>query len=198
MSEMTGSKIFVKCLEKEGVETVFGYPGGAVIPIYDALYNANIKHILIRHEQAAIHAADGYARSTGKVGVCLATSGPGGTNLVTGLATAYMDSVPLVAFTGQVATNLIGKDAFQEADIRGISLPVTKHNYLVTDVKDLAQTIKEAFYIARTGRPGPVLIDFPKDVATSSTEFNYPDKVDLRGYKPTYYGHKMQIAKAAE
>ncbi len=198
MSILTGAEILIESLKEERVDTIFGHPGGAVIQIYDAIYKSDINHFLTRHEQGAAHAADGYARSTGKVGVCLATSGPGGTNLVTGLATAYMDSVPLVAFTGQVATNLIGKDAFQEADIRGISLPVTKHNYLVTDVKDLAQTIKEAFYIARTGRPGPVLIDFPKDVATSSTEFNYPDKVDLRGYKPTYYGHKMQIAKAAE
>src|SRR6056297_2135605 len=192
MSEMTGSKIFVKCLEKEGVETVFGYPGGAVIPIYDVLYNADIKHILTRHEQAAIHSADGYARSTGKVGVCIATSGPGATNLVTGLATAHMDSVPIVAFTGQVPSSLIGRDAFQEADIRGITMPVTKHNYLVTDVKDLARTIKEAFYIARTGRPGPVLIDLPKNITVKKTQFNYPENVNLPGYNPdAHKSHKL-------
>ncbi len=199
MSEMTGSKIFVKCLEKEGVETVFGYPGGAVIPIYDVLYNANIKHILTRHEQAAIHAADGYARSTGKVGVCIATSGPGATNLVTGLATAHMDSVPIVAFTGQVPTSLIGRDAFQEADTRGITMPVTKHNYLVTDVKDLARTIKEAFYIARTGRPGPVLIDLPKNITVNKTHFIYPKDVNLPGYKPdNRQNHKLQLSQAAK
>lgn len=197
LTVLTGAEIVVQSLIEEKVDTVFGYPGGAVIPIYDVLYDAPIKHYLTRHEQAAIHAADGYARSTGKVGVCIATSGPGATNLVTGLATAYMDSVPVVALTGQVASNLIGRDAFQEADIRGITLPITKHNYLVTDIKDLARTIKEAFYIARTGRPGPVLIDLPKDVTLASTVFQYPDQVDLPGYKPTYKGHKLQIAKAA-
>lgn len=198
MSVLTGAEILVECLKKENVEQIFGYPGGAVIPIYDVLYDSSIKHYLTRHEQGAVHAADGYARSTGKVGVCMATSGPGGTNLVTGLATAYMDSVPVVAFTGQVGTGLIGRDAFQEADIRGITMPITKHNYLVTDIKDLAQTIKEAFYIARTGRPGPVLIDLPKDITTAEMEFNYPDKVDLPGYKPTYEGHSLQIARAAQ
>ncbi|MEA1965391.1 MAG: biosynthetic-type acetolactate synthase large subunit [Candidatus Aerophobetes bacterium] len=197
MSKMTGAEIFIASLLKEDAKVVFGLPGGAVIQIYDALYDSPIKHYLTRHEQAAVHAADGYARSTGKVGVCLATSGPGATNLVTGLATSYMDSVPLVAFTGQVVTNLIGKDAFQEADIKGITLSVTKHNYLVTDVNDLARIIKEAFYIAKTGRPGPVLIDIPKDVATATKKFEYPDEVNLPGYKPTYRGHKLQITKAA-
>jgi acetolactate synthase I/II/III large subunit len=198
LSVLTGAEIVVQSLIKEGVEILFGYPGGAVIPVYDALYDSPLRHYLTRHEQAAVHAADGYARSTGKVGVCIATSGPGATNMVTGLATAYMDSVPIVAFTGQVARNLIGRDAFQEADIRGITIPITKHNYLISDVKDIARTIKEAFYIARTGRPGPVLIDLPKDITVAATEFNYPENVDLPGYKPTYRGHTVQISKAAE
>lgn len=197
LSVLTGAEIFIKSLLEEGVDLIFGHPGGAVVAIYDALYDSPIKHYLTRHEQGAVHAADGYARVTGKVGVCLATSGPGGTNLVTGLANAYMDSVPIVAFTGQVATNMLGKDSFQEADIKGITMPVTKHNYLVTDVKDLPRIIKEAFYIARTGRPGPVLIDFPKDVATSRAEYIYPEDVNLPGYKPTYEGHRLQITKAA-
>jgi acetolactate synthase-1/2/3 large subunit len=182
MTVMTGAEIVIESLKKENVKDIFGYPGGAVIPIYDVLYDSSINHYLTRHEQGAAHAADGYARSTGKVGVCIATSGPGATNLITGLATAYMDSVPMVAFTGQVPTAFIGRDAFQEADIRGISLPVTKHNYLVTDVKDLAATIKEAFHVARSGRPGPVLIDLPKDVSLAETEFEYPETVNIEGY----------------
>lgn len=197
MSILTGAEILIESLLKEEVEIIFGYPGGSTIKIYDVIYDSVIKHYLTRHEQGAIHAADGYARSTGKVGVCITTSGPGATNLVTGLTNAYMDSVPIVAFTGQVATTLIGKDAFQEADIRGITMPITKHNYLVTDVTELAQTIKNAFYIARTGRPGPVLIDIPKDVTIAETDFYYPDDIDLPGYKPVYEGHKLQIAKAA-
>ncbi|POZ87977.1 MULTISPECIES: biosynthetic-type acetolactate synthase large subunit [Petrotoga] len=194
----SGARIFVESLLREKVEVVFGYPGGKVIPLYDELYDAPIKHILVRHEQGAAHAADGYARSTGKVGVCIATSGPGATNLVTGLATAYMDSVPVVAFTGQAPTSLIGTDSFQEIDIRGITLPVTKHNYLVTNVKDLAKTIKEAFYIARTGRPGPVLVDLPVDVLKSHADFMYPQSVNLPGYQPTYEGNYVQIKLAAE
>ncbi|TDO92263.1 acetolactate synthase large subunit [Halanaerobium saccharolyticum] len=198
MPKLNGGEIIIESLKKENVDVVFGYPGGAVINLYDALYNSNMKHYLGRHEQGVIHAADGYARSSGKVGVCIATSGPGGTNLVTGLANAQMDSIPLVAFTGQVSSSLIGKDAFQEADITGISLPVTKHNFLVTDIKDLARTIKEAFYIARTGRPGPVLIDLAKDVTQAVAEFDYPERVNLPGYKPTFEGHKLQINKAAK
>jgi len=198
MPKLNGGEIIIESLKKENVDVVFGYPGGAVINLYDALYNSNLKHYLGRHEQGVIHAADGYARSSGKVGVCIATSGPGGTNLVTGLANAQMDSIPLVAFTGQVSSSLIGKDAFQEADITGISLPITKHNFLVTDIKDLARTIKEAFYIARTGRPGPVLIDLAKDVTQAVAEFDYPDRVNLPGYKPTFEGHKLQINKAAK
>lgn len=198
MTKLNGGEIIIESLKNEDVEVVFGYPGGAVINLYDSLYNSNLKHYLGRHEQGIVHAADGYARSSGKVGVCIATSGPGGTNLVTGLANAQMDSIPIVAFTGQVSSSLIGKDAFQEADITGISLPVTKHNFLVTDIKDLARTIKEAFYIARTGRPGPVLIDLAKDVTQAVAEFNYPEKVNLPGYKPTFEGHKLQINKAAK
>jgi acetolactate synthase-1/2/3 large subunit len=195
----TGSQILLECLIAEGVDTLFGYPGGAVINIYDDLYDyKQIKHILTRHEQAAVHAADGYSRATGKVGVALATSGPGATNTVTGIATAYMDSIPMVIITGQVPTPLIGNDAFQEADMVGITRPVTKHNYLVKDIKDLARIIKQAFYIARTGRPGPVLIDLPKDVQVATHKFEYPDKVELRGYKPTYSGNVRQIEKAAK
>jgi acetolactate synthase-1/2/3 large subunit len=194
----TGSQILLECLLLEGVETVFGYPGGTVINIYDDLMNYPIKHILTRHEQAAVHAADGYARATGRVGVAIATSGPGATNTITGIATAYMDSIPLVIITGQVPTALIGNDAFQEADICGITRPITKHNYLVKDVKDLARIVKEAFYIARTGRPGPVLIDLPKDVQLASAKFEYPDTVELRGYKPTYSGNQRQVEKAVK
>jgi len=196
--KMTGAKILIECLKKEGVKVMFGYPGGQVLPIFDQLYEAPIKFILTRHEQGAAHAADGYARATGEVGVCLATSGPGATNLVTGIATAYMDSIPMVAFTGQVKTFLIGNDAFQEADITGITRPITKHNYLVEDVKDLARVVREAFHIARTGRPGPVLIDIPSDIQQHETEFRYPEKVEIRGYNPTYAGHIGQIKRAAK
>jgi len=192
----TGSQIFVEALKAEGVEDLFCYPGGAVLNITDALYGSDIRQILVRHEQAAVHAADGYARTSGKVGVCLVTSGPGATNTVTGIATAYMDSVPIVVFTGQVNTNLIGNDAFQEADIVGITRPCTKHNYLVKDVKEMARIIKEAFYIARSGRPGPVLIDIPKDVSAALTDFKYPEKVSIRSYSPNYTGHPGQIMKA--
>ena len=195
----TGAKILVESLQREGVEIIFGYPGGVVLPIYDELYNSSLRHILVRHEQAAAHAADGYARASGRVGVCLATSGPGACNLVTGIATAYMDSVPIVALTGQVPTNLLGNDAFQESDITGITMPITKHNYLVKDTADLGRIVKEAFYIAGTGRPGPVLIDIPKDVSTKVIkEPPVPEKVILRGYNPTYRGHKRQIEKALQ
>ena len=196
--ELTGSQILLESLRLEGVDTLFGYPGGAVINIYDDLYDSPINHILTRHEQAAVHAADGYARCTGKVGVALATSGPGATNTVTGIATAFMDSIPMVIITGQVPTPLIGNDAFQEADMCGITRPCTKHNFLVKDIRDLARTIKEAFYIARTGRPGPVLIDLPKDVQISTCEFKYPESVSLRGYKPNYSGNIRQVEKAAK
>lgn len=196
--ELTGSQILLESLKQEGVDTVFGYPGGAVINIYDDLFDSSIDHILTRHEQAAVHAADGYARCTGKVGVAIATSGPGATNTVTGIATAYMDSIPMVVITGQVPTPLIGNDAFQEADMCGITRPCTKHNFLVKDIRDLSRTIKEAFYIARTGRPGPVLVDLPKDIQVTKYEFSYPDQVNLRGYKPTYCGNPRQIEKAAK
>jgi len=196
--KMTGAKILIESLKKEGVEIIFGYPGGQVLPIFDQLYDASIKLMLTRHEQGAAHAADGYARATGKTGVCLATSGPGATNLVTGIATAYMDSIPMVAITGQVKSFLIGNDAFQEADITGITRPITKHNYLVEDIKDLARIIKEAFHIASTGRPGPVLIDIPSDIQMQETEFIYPEKVEIRGYNPTYEGHPGQIKRAAK
>ena len=194
----TGAQILVDALLKEGVRVVFGYPGGSVLPLFDELYDASLDFILVRHEQAAAHAADGYARATGKVGVCIATSGPGATNLVTGLATAHMDSIPMVAITGQVKTNLIGNDAFQEADVTGITRPITKHNYLVKNVADLACVIKEAFYIASTGRPGPVVIDVPVDVQMQETEYNYPEKVCMRSYNPTLVPHTGQIKKAAK
>ena len=196
--KLKGANILVESLKKEGVEIIFGYPGGVLLPIFDVLYKAPIRFMLTRHEQGAAHAADGYARATGKVGVCLATSGPGATNLVTGIATAYMDSVPMVAITGQVKTNLIGSDAFQEADITGITRPITKHNYLVKDVNELAGIIKEAFYVANSGRPGPVLIDLPVDVTLAEAEFDYPAQLDTRSYKPTYEGHLGQIKKAAK
>jgi acetolactate synthase-1/2/3 large subunit len=195
---MKGAQILIESLKREGVEVMFGYPGGVVLPIFDRLYDSPFRFILTRHEQGAAHAADGYARATGKVGVCLATSGPGATNLTTGIANAYMDSVPIVAITGQVKTFLIGNDAFQEADVTGVTRPITKHNYLVRDVKDLARIVREAFHIASTGRPGPVLIDLPVDVQQQETEFIWPEKVDLRGYKPTYTGHPGQIKKAAK
>lgn len=183
--EVTGAEALLRCLILEQVEYVFGYPGGAVLPIYDSLYSSYLDHVLTRHEQGAIHAADGYARATGKPGVVMATSGPGATNLVTGIATAQMDSIPLVCITGNVAQSLIGTDAFQEANITGITLPITKHNYFVRDVRDLPRIVKEAFYIASTGRPGPVLIDIPKDVANAKAPFYYPETVEVRGYKPT-------------
>lgn len=195
----TGAEIFVESLRQEGVKVIFGIPGGVVLKVFDVLYQQkDIEVILTRHEQGAAHMAEGYAKATGKPGVVLVTSGPGMTNIVTGLADAYMDSVPLVAFTGQVSTNLIGNDAFQEADNVGISRPCTKYNVLVKDVEDLARTIKEAFYVAATGRPGPVLVDIPKDVTTNKAEFKYPEKVSLRGYNPTYEGNKYQIKQAAE
>ena len=192
----SGAEIFVESLKMEGADTIFCYPGGAVLNITDALYGSDIRQVLVRHEQAAVHAADGYARASGRVGVCLVTSGPGATNTVTGIATAYMDSVPLVIFSGQVPTALIGNDAFQEADIVGITRPCTKHNYLVKDVRELTRIVKEAFYIAKSGRPGPVLIDIPKDVSQAVCEFKYPEKVNIRGYQPTYLGHPGQIKRA--
>jgi acetolactate synthase-1/2/3 large subunit len=194
---LNGARIVWESLIREGVEVVFGISGGAVIHLYHALPEYPIHHVLMRHEQAVAHAADGYARATGKVGVCLATSGPGATNLVTGIATAHMDSSPVVAITGQVATPFIGKDAFQEVDITGITLPITKHNYLVTDVNELAMTIKEAFYIARTGRPGPVLIDIAKDVQAAELEYEEPSEVSLPGYQPVLVGNPRQIKQAA-
>ena len=197
--KMTGSQILLECLKREGVEVVFGYPGGQILPTFDALYGyEGFKFILTRHEQGAAHAADGYARVTGKPGVCIATSGPGATNLVTGIANAYMDSIPMVAITGQVPTLLIGNDAFQEADITGITRPITKHNYLVKNVKDLAGIIREAFYIATTGRPGPVLIDLPKDVQVAETEFIWPEEVKIKSYNPNFVGHPGQIKRAAK
>ena len=196
---MKGTKILLEGLKREGVEVIFGISGGAVIDIFDALYDEpDIKFYLTRHEQGAAHAADGYARATGKVGVCIATSGPGATNLVTGIATAYMDSIPIVAITGQVYSHLIGNDAFQEADVTGITRPITKHNYLVKNVTEMAVTVKEAFHVARTGRPGPVVIDIAKDAQQRETEFDYPKEASIRGYRPTYEGHLRQIAKAAE
>ncbi|RLE46233.1 MAG: acetolactate synthase large subunit [Candidatus Methanomethylicota archaeon] len=195
---MRAAHAIAKALEMEGVEVIFGIPGGAILEVYDALYDSNITHITTRHEQGATHAADGYARASGKVGVAFTTSGPGATNTVTGIATAYMDSSPLVVFTGQVSTQLIGNDAFQEADITGITMPITKHNYLITEPKKLLQTIKEAFHVASTGRPGPVLIDLPKDVTLADVEFKYPKKVDLIGYKPKYDGHPRQIKRAVD
>ena len=197
--KMTGAKIVIESMIKENVEVVFGYPGGAIMNVYDEIYKQNsFQHILTRHEQAAVHAADGYARATGKVGVAFLTSGPGFTNGVTGLATAYTDSIPLVVISGQVPTGLIGTDAFQEIDAVGISRPCTKHNFLVKDVKDLAYIIKEAFYLAKSGRPGPVHIDIPKDVTAAMTEFIYPNEVDLKTYKPTIKGNKRQIKKAIQ
>ena len=194
--KLTGAQIFFESLKAEGVEVIFGLPGGAVIDIYDEMPKHNLRHILVRHEQGATHMADGYARATGKVGVCLVTSGPGATNTVTGIATAYMDSIPIVVFTGQVPTALIGNDAFQEADIVGITRPCTKHNYLVKDVRDLARIIREAFFLARSGRPGPVLVDLPKDVVASKAEFKYPKKIAMKGYKPTTESHMGQIKRA--
>lgn len=197
--ELTGAEITIRCLQEEGVQCIFGYPGGAVLFIYDELFKQDkVRHILVRHEQAAIHAADGYARSSNKVGVALVTSGPGVTNAVTGIATAYMDSIPMVVISGQVPTSAIGLDAFQEVDTVGITRPCVKHNFLVKDVTELALTIKKAFYIASTGRPGPVLVDIPKDVSQQKTKFVYPDKVSMRSYNPVIKGHARQIKKAAE
>jgi len=196
---ITGAEIFVRCLQEEGVEVVFGYPGGAVLHIYDALYRQDkIAHILVRHEQGAIHAAEGYAKSSDRCGVALVTSGPGATNAVTGIADAYMDSVPLVVFSGQVPTHLIGNDAFQEVDTVGITRPCVKHNFLVKDVNDLATTIKKAFYVATSGRPGPVLVDIPKDVTAQTAVFEYPKQIKMRSYNPTTRGHSGQIRKALE
>ncbi|SFW10735.1 acetolactate synthase 3 catalytic subunit [Nitrosovibrio sp. Nv17] len=198
-TELTGAEITVRCLQKEGVDYVFGYPGGAVLYIYDELFKQDkVKHILVRHEQAALHAADGYARSGNKVGVALVTSGPGVTNAVTGIATAYMDSIPLVVISGQVPTPAIGLDAFQEVDTVGITRPCVKHNFLVKDVDELANTIKKAFYIASTGRPGPVLVDIPKDVSQQKAHFAYPEKISMRSYNPVTKGHSGQIKKAAQ
>ncbi len=198
-ADPNGSEILVRCLQAEGVKFLWGYPGGAVLYIYDALYKQNtIEHVLVRHEQAAIHAADGYARATGDVGVALVTSGPGVTNAVTGIATAYMDSIPMVIITGQVPTPAIGLDAFQECDTVGITRPIVKHNFLVKDVRDLAMTIKKAFHIARTGRPGPVVVDVPKDVSLKTTPFHYPATVEMRSYNPVRKGHGGQIRKAVQ
>ncbi len=194
--KLTGAQIFFECLKAEGVEVIFGLPGGVLLDLYDEMPKHDIRHILVRHEQGAAHMADGYARATGRVGVCLVTSGPGATNTVTGIATAYMDSIPIVVFTGQVPTALIGNDAFQEADIVGITRPCTKHNYLVKDVRDLARIIREAFYLARSGRPGPILVDLPKDVINAKTEYKYPKNISLKGYKPTTEAHMGQIKRA--
>ncbi len=197
--KLNGAQILCESLVKEGVEVIFGFPGGTLLPLYDVLAQyPQLRHILVRHEQGAAHAADGYARATGKVGVCLATSGPGACNLVTGIANAHLDSSPIVAITGQVARPFIGKDAFQEIDITGITVPITKHNYLVLRADDIATTVKEAFHIARSGRPGPVLLDIPRDVFIEEAPFHYPEKVELRGYKPTVHGHAVQIKKAAK
>jgi acetolactate synthase-1/2/3 large subunit len=197
--KLKGTDIFLKCLKEEGVEVIFGYPGGSALPIYDALYQSDIRHVLVRHEQGAAHAADAYARVTGKVGVCLATSGPGATNLVTGIANAYMDSIPMVAFTGQVSVPLIGKDAFQEVDITGITLPITKHNYLVKDTRDLARIIKEAFFLARTNRPGPVVVDLPRDVMTGEAEYSEEGvEMSLRGYRVLKSANAGQVVLAAK
>ncbi len=199
MTTMTGAQITIESLLAEGVDTIFGYPGGAILPTYDALVqNTALRHILVRHEQGAAHMAEGYARVSGRPGVVLVTSGPGATNTVTGIADAYMDSTPLVVICGQVPTNMIGNDAFQEADVTGITRPCTKHNYLIRDVNDISRTIKEAFHIAGSGRPGPVLIDLPKDVQTAEAPFSYPETVSLRGYKPTFKGNIRQIERALE
>jgi len=197
--EMTGARILLESLKREDVSVLFGYPGGAVIDIYDEIpRHPELKHVLVRHEQAAVHAADGYARASGKVGACLVTSGPGATNTVTGIATAYCDSIPVVIITGQVSTMLIGNDAFQEVDIVGITRPCTKHNFLVSDIKDLAKIIRQAFYIARSGRPGPVLVDFPKDIMQAKTEFIWPEDVSMRSYNPTYKPNMNQLKRGVD
>ncbi len=202
--ELNGAEIIIECLKAEGVDYVFGYPGGAVLHIYDAFYQQDdvqpgfVNHILVRHEQGATHAADGYARATGKPGVVLVTSGPGATNAVTGIATAYMDSVPMIVITGQVPSHLIGNDAFQEVDSVGITRPIVKHNFLINDVNDIATTFKKAFYVATTGRPGPVVIDIPKDITAEKIEFEYPSKIEMRSYNPTFKGHGGQIKRAVD
>ncbi|MEE4355604.1 MAG: biosynthetic-type acetolactate synthase large subunit [Desulfococcaceae bacterium] len=196
--KINGTQILMKALQEEGVDVIFGYPGGAVIDIYDELVKTDIRHILVRHEQGAVHAADGYARASGKVGVCLVTSGPGATNTVTGIASAYMDSIPLVVITGQVPSALIGNDAFQEVDIVGITRPCTKHNYLVQNVEDLGRIIKEAFYIARSGRPGPVLVDIPKDVGKALAAYKVPKEIKLKSYNPTYNPNLRQLKKVTD
>src|ERR1700745_3823416 len=198
MKKLTGAQIVIESLIAEGVDVIFGYPGGAILPTYDALLDSKIKHVLVRHEQGATHMAEGYARVSGRPGVVLVTSGPGATNTVTGLADAYMDSIPLVVITSQVPTTMIGNDAFQEADVVGITRPCTKHNYLVKDVRDLARYVKEAFYIAGTGRPGPVVIDVPRDVQQAEHRFSYPERVELRGYKPTIKGNPRQLERAVD
>src|ERR1044072_9348027 len=199
-SALSGAEIVVRCLQEEGVEYVFGYPGGAVLFIYDEIFKQDkVKHVLVRHEQGAVHAADGYSRSSKKIGVALVTSGPGLTNAVTGIATAYMDSIPMVIISGQVPTAAIGLDAFQECDTVGITRPIVKHNFLVKDPKDLAMTMKKAFHIARSGRPGPVVVDVPKDVSFKKTPYSgYPDKVEMRSYNPVRKGHGGQIRKALQ
>lgn len=197
--ELTGAEIIIECLKAEGIDYVFGYPGGAVLHIYDAFYKQDdVQHILVRHEQGATHAADGYARATGKPGVVLVTSGPGATNAVTGIATAYMDSIPMIVITGQVPKHLIGNDAFQEVDSVGITRPIVKHNFLINDVKDVAETFRKAFYVATTGRPGPVVIDIPKDITAEKTGFEYPPKIEMRSYNPTVKGHYGQIKRAVD
>src|SRR6266568_5885696 len=195
--QLTGAQALVRSLEQQGVDVVFGLPGGAILPAYDPLLSSSLRHVLVRHAQGAGHAAEGYAWATGRVGVCIATSGPGATNLVTALADAYMDSVPMVAITGQVPSALIGSDAFQEADITGITLPITKHNELVTDAERIPAAIAEAFYVARTGRPGPVLVDVPKDVLQATTEWSWPETLDLPGYRPTVKPHAKRVREAA-
>ncbi|WP_370074191.1 thiamine pyrophosphate-binding protein, partial [Nocardioides sp.] len=197
MSEITGAQSLVRSLEAAGADDIFGIPGGAILPAYDPLMDSSIRHILVRHEQGAGHAAQGYAAATGRVGVCMATSGPGATNLVTPIADAYMDSVPMVAVTGQVGASMIGTDAFQEADIRGITMPITKHNFLVTDPADIPRTVAEAFYIASTGRPGPVLVDVAKSALQSMTTFQWPTELTLPGYRPVTKPHSKQIREAA-
>ena len=197
--ELNGAEIIIECLKAEGVDYVFGYPGGAVLHIYDAFYQQDdVQHILVRHEQGATHAADGYARATGKAGVVLVTSGPGATNAVTGIATAYMDSIPMIVITGQVPKHLIGNDAFQEVDSVGITRPIVKHNFLINDVKDIAETFKKAFYVATTGRPGPVVIDIPKDITAEKIDFEYPSQIEMRSYHPTVKGHHGQIKRAVD
>ena len=198
MVVMSGAKALVEALRREKVEVIFGLPGGAIMPVYDVLYDSDIRHVLVRHEQCAAHAAEGYARASGRPGVCMATSGPGATNLVTGITDAYMDSVPVVAFTGQVPTFMVGRDAFQEADIIGITAPITKHNYQVRRPEDIPYVVKEAFYVATTGRPGPVLVDLPRDTQVGEADIEFPEKVSIRGYKPQTTPHPLQVKKAAE